>query len=71
MTDPDLQQLIDLSAASIASFVMNEQDSFFLAKTHKDNSEIREDEIIILTITRRFAKPEIQPMVAETELIAV
>ena len=62
MTDPDMKQLEDLAAATIASFVMNEQVAYFLAKTRKDNSEIGEDEIVVLTITRKFLLPPVHPL---------
>ena len=62
MTDPDRKALDDLCKAATVLFVMVEDESYFLAQTHKDNPEIGASEVVILTITRKVMPPSMKPL---------
>jgi len=68
----DRKQLDDLAKACTILFVMVEEESYFLAQTHKDNPEIGASEMVVLTITRKHLPPQEPkpvPLVAEMELM--
>lgn len=57
MATPDMQQLVDLAEAALIIFVMNEQYAFHLYKTHAENPEIDEGEIVTMLIIRKPILP--------------